>query len=116
TIIAKIREALDSPHQGFNIPRTAAIACDILGNVETLTRLFDDFLLHCQELFAQLPNYRRFDELRDWTELERDEKTQIVDLMIDRLQSPEIDAGNRLLFAICKLCSASGNEIGRAHV
>jgi nucleoside-triphosphatase THEP1 len=111
SLVSKIQHALESAPRGFKMPRTVAVACDILGEVENLGQIFDDFLRHCQELFAQLPADRWFDELRDWTETERDEKAQIVDVLIDRLQSPAIESSFRLLSAICELCSTSGNYV-----
>jgi len=111
TLVSKIRDGLSSPHKGFKMPRTVAVACDILGEVENLGQVLDDFLQHCQELFAQLPNERWFDELRNWTEEERDEKAQVVELLIDRLQSPAIDSSNRLLSAVCELCTTSGDDV-----
>lgn len=111
TLISRIGKVLESSHGGFKMPRTVAVACDILGDVESLTQVFDDFLQHCQELFAELPDDRWFDELRDWTDVERDEKTQIVDLLVDRLESPAIEASNRLLSALCELCSTTGHDV-----
>ena len=109
-ITSKLREYLQgSAYRGFNTPNTVAVVGDVLGEADQAEQVFEDYLSHCQELFAQLPDEHKFNELRGWNGTEKDENAQILHLLIDRLESPEFELGKRLIIAISKLATNRGD-------
>jgi len=107
-----LRERLQGPsYQGIDTPKVAANACDLFGKKAVLEQVFDDFLLHCQELFSQWPSDRSFDELRDWGDADREEDVQITHLLVDRLVTHAVESGNRLVCSICSLAEVRGEKV-----
>ncbi|MCE5268429.1 MAG: hypothetical protein LLG00_11135 [Planctomycetaceae bacterium] len=104
--IEGIRDSLEASYSGQSTPCIAAAACEVFGEIEDLDQVFDDFLIHCQELFRHLPNEDWFDWLKRYVSRERDENEQIVGILIDQLAEPEIELGRRLMGALCELCCA----------
>lgn len=100
-----IRESLEASYRGLDTPCILAAACDVFGEFENLDRVFDEFLIHCQELFRHLPDEPWFDWLKQYVPCERDENEQIVSIVVDQLADPEIELGRRLMPAVCELCS-----------
>ena len=111
-VVSDLTERLQGPsYHGFNAPNVVANLCDLLGKDEALEKVFDDFLHHCQDLFSQWPKDRSFDELRDWSDPDRDEDIQIIHLLIDRLGSHAAEFGNRLVCSICMLAENRGEKV-----
>ena len=111
-ITSKLRENLQGPaYHGFNTPNTVAVVDDVLGKGGQVEQVFEDYLSHCQELFIQLPDEHKFDDLRGWNGTEKDENTQILHLLIDRLESPEFELGRRLIIAISELATSRGDTV-----
>ncbi len=99
-----IRDSLEASYSGQNTPCIAAAACEVFGEIENLDQVFDDFLIHCQELFRHLPSECWFDWLKQYVPRNRDENEQIADILIDQLAEPEIELGRRLMAGVCELC------------
>lgn len=111
-MVRNLTERLQGPsYQGFNAPNVVANLCDLLGNDAVLEAVFNDFRNHCQELFAQWPKVRSFDELRNWSDIDRDEDVQIAHLLIDRLGSHPTEFGDRLVCSICTLAENRGEKV-----
>jgi len=98
-------------YQAFSAPKIIATACDIFKHEEILEQVFDDYLLHCQQLFAQWPSCRAFDELRDWGHIDKEEETQVVNLLVDRLGTHASELANRLISSICLLAETRGDKV-----
>lgn len=99
-----IRDSLEASYSGQNTPCIAAAACEVFGEIENLDQVFDDFLVHCQELFRHLPSECWFDWLTQYVPRERNENEQIAGILIDQLAEPEIELGRRLMAGLCELC------------
>jgi hypothetical protein len=111
-VTSELQEQLQGPsYHGFTTPHMVAVACDVLGETEHVEQVFEDYLHHCQELFAQLPDEPWFDELKGWKDSAKDENAQIVHLLIDRLESPESEFGKRLIIAISELVATRGDAV-----
>lgn len=90
-------------HNGFRTPVDVALIFDALEDEESLETVFDDYLLHCEELFAQYSGEHCFDELRTSDVTEVHENIQIVNLLIDRLDAAAIQFGTQLTVALFEL-------------
>ena len=111
-LVSALTERLHGPYYScFDAPNIVANACDHLGNSDAVEEVFNDFLLHCQELFSQWPNKRSFDALRNWGDVDRDEDIQIVHLLIDRLSAHAAEFGHRLICTICSLAECRGEKV-----
>jgi hypothetical protein len=111
-VVRDLTARLQGPsYHGFDAPNVVANLCHLLGKDEALEEVFDDFLHHCQELFSQWPKDRSFDELRDWSDADRDEDIQIIHLLIDRLGSHAAEFGKRLVCSICMLAENRGEKV-----
>jgi len=105
------RDLKESEHSGFDIPRRLAVACDVLDQSETAERVFQDFLEHCQELFAQLPDRHGFDELKTLGNVEIDESEQICHILIDRLECPATEFAERLIKTLIELARSNPEKV-----
>ena len=103
-VLEGIRDSLEASYSGQNTPCIAAAACEVFGEIENLDQVFDDFLIHCQELFRHLPSECWFDWLKQYALRNRDEMAQIVGILVDQLAEPEIELGRRLMAGVCELC------------
>jgi len=106
-----IRDSLEASYRGLDTPCIVAAACEVFGEIENLDRVFDDYLIHCQELFRHLPDEPWFDWLKQYVPSDRDENSQIVSILIDQLAEPEIELGRRLMTAMCELCCECGSSV-----
>jgi len=87
---------------GFKAPPTAAFGLDALGELEMLENVFNDFLVHCERMFSQLPQENNYVWLGDFKQTESiDDK--ILDFVIEQISTPEVDYGNRLIRAVARL-------------
>ncbi len=110
-VVRNLAERLQgSAYEGVNAPIVAANLFDLLGKGDALEAVFDNFLHHCQELFAQWPNDRSFDALRNWGNVDCDEDVQIIHLLIDRLGSHSAESSSRLVYSICLLAENRGEK------
>ncbi len=105
--------ALQSDYGGFDSPCWIARYFDACGDVNNLTRVFEDYLQHCQELFAHLPHETQYDWLRDYHEQGKEESAEFVGFLIDLLDGPEIDEAGRLLHVLGRLGIVRNELVGR---
>lgn len=103
-------EHLMQSYGGFDMPRFIARYFSACGDVASLRKIFDDYLLHCQELFEHLPQQELYGWLRDYVEGKSIENEEIVHFLVDLLGEPEIDQAKRLLRVLTAL-SKSRPEI-----
>ncbi len=102
-VMQKCYDDLKTSYGGFEVPIFVATALDVLGDAEGLEQVFDDYLTHCQELFAHLPKTPMYAWLNDDCVTEKDERSEICGLLLDELDTAEIDLGDRLIRAIVAL-------------
>jgi hypothetical protein len=93
-------------YSGYDVPASVASAYDVLGDIQNLKRVYQDYLQHCQELFEQLPKRRAYKWLKDYPPEADDFDQLVVHFLVDELDTIEIDLGNRLIDAYRELCLA----------
>lgn len=96
-------ENLHSDYGGFDLPRMIARYYSTTGDVDRLRNVFQDYLTHCEELFAHFPKDERYQWLRDFKEGGRDESEEIVEFLVDLIGEPEIDQSERLIRVVVDL-------------
>ena len=111
-LVNDLTERLHGPsYQCFDAPNIVAHALDVLEDGNAVQKVFDNFSLHCQELFSQWPNDLSFKRLRDWVDVDQDEGTQILQLLIDRLATHEAELGDRLVYTICMVAENRSEKV-----
>lgn len=90
-------------HHGFNAAYVCGRACRVFGDTEQLENIYEDYLNHCEELFSQWPDEKRFDTLRSWGDKDPDEELQILQLLFGQMFAPTYEFGNRLVSSIAEL-------------
>lgn len=93
-------------YSGYEVPASVASAYDVLGDIQNLKRVYQDYLQHCQELFEQLPKRKAYKWLKDYPPEADDFDQLVVQFLVDELDTIEIDLGNRLIDAYRELCLA----------
>jgi len=102
-VMQKCYDDLQTSYGGFNVPALVATALDIIGDIDGLEQVFNDYLCHCQELFAHLPKTPMYAWLNDDCAGVKDECSEICHLLIEELEIDEVDLGNRLVQALVAL-------------
>jgi len=105
--------AFRSDYGGFDLPRMIARFFAACGDVPSLRRVFEDYLTHCEELFAFLPKDERYSWLRDYREDGRNESEEILELLVDLIGEPEIEQGRRLVRVLANLAKARADLVCR---
>ncbi len=113
-LVERCRAAFQPNSGGFDLPRMIARFFAACGDVVSLRRVFEDYLNHCEELFAHLPREERYAWLRDYREDGRDESEQTVEFLLDLLREPEIDQSQRLLRVLANLAKTRAELVCRA--
>jgi hypothetical protein len=93
-------------YSGYEVPASVASAYDVLGDIQNLKRVYQDYLQHCQELFGQLPKQEAYKWLKDYHPEADDFDQLVVHFLVDELDTIETDLGNRLIDAYRDLCLA----------
>ena len=93
-------------NSGYDTPPIAATGLDVLDEPNKLEAVFNDFLTHCESMFAQLPQDNDYAWLKEYTEPPFDENQRILQFSIEELDTPEIDHGERLTRALTRLAIA----------
>ena len=75
-------------------------------NQNMLEAVFNDFLTHCESMFAQLPQDNDYVWLKEYSEPTFDENQRILQFSIEELDTSEIDHGERLTRALTRLAIA----------
>ena len=106
--------AFQSDYGGFDLPQTIASFFAVSKQIPLLHQVFEDYLQHCQELFAHLPVSDRYAWLREYRQAGLDESGEVINFLIDLLGESEIDQGNRLLHVIADLANFEASLVCRA--
>jgi len=122
-LVERSQGAFRTDYGGFELPQTIASFFAASGQIPRLRQVFEDYLQHCQELFAHLPPSNLYDWLRDYRETGLDEPTEVINFLLDLLGESEIDQGDRLLHVLADLanrdpslvCRASCNRLSSAE-
>ena len=96
---------------GFDTATKAASIADILGEYQMVEDIFNDYLLHCESMFTQLPDEREFDWLKNYQAPSKNENKLILDFVIDELFNLEVDFGERLIKALSHLAVKDPDEV-----
>ncbi len=96
-------ESFLSDHGGFDLPRMVARFFSTTQDVKGLRQVFEDYLAHCEELFAHLPKDEQYAWLREYQVGALDEGNEIVNFLIDLVGEPEIEQGARIVRALAHL-------------
>ncbi|MFZ4766733.1 MAG: hypothetical protein ACOYMN_17415, partial [Roseimicrobium sp.] len=92
-----------SEHGGFDLPRMVARYFSVTKDVIGLRHVFEDYLAHCEELFAHLPKDDQYAWLREHQVGSLDEDNEISHFLIDLIGEPEIEQGTRIVRALAHL-------------
>jgi len=99
----RCERALKVDYGGFDLPRMIARFYSAVDDTESLRAVFDDYLAHCEELFAHLPKDDQYTWLHNYREDGRAEEAQIVEFLIDIIAEPEIEQARRLVRVLAEL-------------
>lgn len=119
----RCERALDKDYGGFDLPRMIARYYSAVGDFGLLRNVFEDYLTHCKELFANLPSDEPYAWLRDYREDGRDEGREVLDFLIDLVGESEIEQAKRLVGVLAHLakvrpeivCRISCERMGTAE-
>lgn len=104
-----LKECYDSTQGtggGYATPPIAASGLDVLDEPSLLENVFSDFLIHCETMFEQLPQDDHYAWLKHYIEPSAVLNHLILDFVVDELETPEIDLGERLVRALTRLSTA----------
>ena len=99
-------ECYDSVAQsesGYDTTPIAATGLAVLNKPRMLEAVFNDFLIHCESMFAQLPQDNDYAWLKEYAGPTCDENQLILQFSLEDLGTPEIDHGERLIRALTRL-------------
>ena len=98
---------------GYDLPRMIARYYAACGDLESLEKVFEDYLSHCEELFASLPKHDTYGWLRTFSGDGLNDSDEIVHFLIDLLGESEIDQSERLTRALVDLAKVRGDLVCR---
>lgn len=104
-------DSVNGSEGGYNTPPFAAAGLDVLNEPCMLEAVFNDFLTHCESMFAQLPQKNDYAWLKEYTGPTCDENQLILQFSIEDLDTPEIDHGERLIRALTRLAIARPQSV-----
>ncbi len=103
-IVKKIqKEVSEHAYGGYDIPREIARILHKFGDYEGLNTVYDQYELHCLQLFGNLPEKNKFDWLRNYDDRQKDERYHIVSILLNELGTQQIVLGNRIVCEIVNL-------------
>ena len=105
-LLMKCYESARCSRGGYNTPPIAAAGFDALDKPKLIEDVFDDYLIHCESMFEQLPKDNSYAWLKDYTRPTFNENQAIFKFSMDELGTPEIDHGKRLIQALVRLVIA----------
>ena len=91
---------------GYDTPSIAARGLDVLDDSNLIDIVFNEFLKHCESMFALLPQDNDYTWLKEYSEPLPDENDLILQSVIEELGTQEIDLGERLIRALARLAMA----------
>ena len=84
-------------------PCVAAGGLNLLNRTDELDAVFEDFLRHCEGMFAQLPDGEDYRWIAEGTGQAWDEERAILEFCVAHLETPDIDQGKRLVRGLVRL-------------
>ncbi len=106
TLLEKCYNSVSRTEGGYDTAPIAATGLDILNDPCLLETVFEDFLTHCESMFAQLPKDNDYAWLKEYAGPTFDENRLILQFCIEDLDTPEINHGERLIQALTRLAIA----------
>ena len=105
-LLKKCYDSANRSEGGYDTTPMAATDLDILNEPGLLEAVFNDFLTHCESMFAQLPQDNDYAWLKEYAGPTCNENQLILQFSIEDLDTPEIDHGQRLIHALTILAIA----------
>ena len=105
-LLERCYDSASGPEGGFNTASIAAAGYHVLDQPDMIEAIFNDFLNHCESLFAQLPRDHDYDWLKGYVEPDSDVDQRILRFSIEELGTQENDLGERLIRALTGLAVA----------
>lgn len=102
-LLKKCYDSANRSEGGYDTAPTAATDLDILNEPCMLEAVFNDFLTHCESMFAQLPQDNEYAWLKEYAGPTCGENQLILQFSLEDLDTPEIDHGERLIRALTRL-------------
>ncbi len=102
-VLRKTYESATGARASYCTPCVAAGGLYVLNKDDALNAVFEDFLLHCESMFVQLPDDDSYHWLAESPIDDWDKEQSIVDFCIRQLETSEVDHGNRLVRALVAL-------------
>ena len=102
-LIKECYESTSGSGNGYDTPPIATSGLEVLHEHQILESAFNDFLVHCESMFAQLPKDNMYSWLKEYQEPVAYANEIVLNIIIDNLSTPEIDYGERLIKAIARL-------------
>ena len=86
-VLKECYETASGSGGGDNTPPIAASGLDVLDEPQMLDEVFNDFLKHCESMFAQLPKKEDYDWLKTYMESEVGTNQLILNFAVDELET-----------------------------
>ena len=102
-LLERCYDSASGPERGFNTAPIAAAGYDVLDEPDMIEAVFNNFLRHCESLFAQLPRDDDYAWLKGYVEPDSDVDQRILQFSIEELGTQEIDLGERMVRALTRL-------------
>ena len=110
-LLRECYDSVSSSEGGYDTPSIAASGLDVLDDSSLMEAVFDEFLLHCESMFAQLPQDNDYTWLKEYAKPAFDENYLILQFSIEELGTKEIDLGERLVRALVSLAIARPQSV-----
>jgi len=105
-VLKQCYESTSGSGGGYETACIAAYGLDVLDESQMLEDVFNDFLTHCESMFAQLPKNNNYAWLKGYKELPYNLNQLILNFFVDELSTSEIDHAQRMIRAMAKLAIA----------
>ena len=96
---------------GYATPLIAAEGLNVLDEPRMLETVFNDFLIYCESMFAQLPQDNNYGWMKNYATTPLSETQLILEFSLDELDTLDIDHGERLIRALVRLAIARPQDV-----
>ena len=110
-LLERCYDSASGPEGGFNTAHVAAAGYDVLDEPDMIEAVFNNFLRHCESLFAQMPQDDAYVWLKEYVEPDFDENLSILRFTMEELATQEVDLGKRLVRALTSLAIARPQSV-----
>lgn len=111
SLLKKCYDSAKGSLGGYATPLIAAEGLNVLDEPHMLETVFNDFLIYCESMFAQLPQDNNYEWLKIYATTPSSENQLILEFSLDELNTPDIDHGERLIRALVRLAIARPQDV-----